>query len=1171
MRTAKRGALGGASNEAGASHRAGVAALLAVYGLLGEPVPWLRSGAPPVLLRMEVDLHVDDVVVDLGDGTRAFMQAKLSAGRKAFEDTVDQWCRAVASGECKPGDELLLVVARTTVTYQSLGDALVSRRDGASPTATAAEHLQQLRRLAAGHGLDASGIQRLLDAAAIRVVDARDNNPGEALGTACLNAAVVSAGNGQAAFRALRAAARTQAEQRATSNQGIWRSWLTDAHLPLTADASGSAAAQLEARDQAIKRYRAEWAQNQDVLPLADLGLGLTSMTAPGMTKNLRATPPGRENKDDRLVDAVRRQGRLFLVGRPGAGKTVASRLIAARWAANDRAPVPVWLRLRDLIPLLPATGPYRLEVRDLIGAAVGDAQPLLTEELLARVEQGQALLVLDALDETLGRRDPVVEAVADLLDRLPADLDVLVTSRHSCLHSAGLLRLPVYRLQDPWHLTGTLDRLLVDVAEQLGDEAADAGWKTERRARIAHSRHAEPDLWRVPLLATLMVLLIAQQLARAVPSGRAGLLQEVIDSSVRLWEMRRTTLTVPDTAPELTADVLLDCFDDIARLVAAHGSTPWQHAHSAVSDRLQQHWGKAPGTAAAAARHILEHWDATAGVFISDTPHGTLTARTRLFAEIGEARWAVRNAAALSEWMDGAAVERPESARLAASLSPLAADALITLAIDQGDGTLDLVHAAIQDGAVFPEAALHTYRQAQLDRLTTFLDRYPPASSEHVIDLSEGQSPRAEFIIRLAGEDLNAAQTEQLCAAAAAMSPRLEAVVTALRLQQEAHRSGRELTDGELDVLQAALEALGDDDAEADLGRIHGSDELIRAAVTHLVPQRPETASAVANIATHITLDTLEWLDVELPRLGHTVTLKTIRQLGSSDALTWLAQSALDMTALFHLLTSLDEEPVTLAPAQAWHLDEAAAFIGVLGMRTVGALKISAAAVRQQPDLTRSLLRLTIKACGYDSTLISAQLRSLSQENPERTNWSLLYQPSTRAPAPGHAAVLIDDYLLLRALRQGNTWLVTLALALAETAQVPSHLGTHLVTELPTLGPRTRLRTAQFLACHWPDLSLPDDDALIRAGAAHARAAALADSLRHRDAHPLLSDPDLLVRQQTARGLTDIPTPELPVLKEALTVPAHQWTCLNCGTVVPAEVGKCECGHTRPRIEISE
>ncbi|MFE1037028.1 hypothetical protein ACFW40_34815 [Streptomyces sp. NPDC058807] len=270
-----------------------MAALLATYGLLGEPVPWLRSNACPVLVRMEADLHVDDVVVDLADGTRAFMQAKLTAGSKAFEDTVDQWCRSVAFGECRPGDELLFVTARTTKTFEDLADALAARRSGASLTASAAKHITKLRQLAATHGLDEPATRRLLDAAAIRALDARDNGPDEALGSACLNAAVVPTGHGQAAFRALRAAARTQAEQRTASDLAVWHGWLTTAQLPLIADAAGAAAARLEAQDQAVRHYREQWARRQDVLPLADLGLGLTSMTVPGMTTDLRATTPG--------------------------------------------------------------------------------------------------------------------------------------------------------------------------------------------------------------------------------------------------------------------------------------------------------------------------------------------------------------------------------------------------------------------------------------------------------------------------------------------------------------------------------------------------------------------------------------------------------------------------------------------------------------------------------------------------------------------------------------------------------------------------------------------------------------------------------------------------------------------------------------------------------------
>ncbi|MER7967155.1 NACHT domain-containing protein [Streptomyces ardesiacus] len=861
----------------------------------------------------------------------------------------------------------------------------------------------------------------------------------------------------------------------------------------------------------------------------------------------------------DRLADTVRRQGRLFLVGRPGAGKTVASRAIAARWAANDRAPVPVWLRLRDLIPLLPTAGPYRLGVRDLLQAAMSDAQPPLKEALRARIEQGRALLVLDALDETLERRDAVVEAVADLLDGLPEELDVLITSRHSCLRSATLLHLPVYELQAPRHLDNTLDQLLSLVAGQLGDRETAQG-TAERRARLAHSRRVEPDLWRVPLLATLMVLLIAQQPPRVLPAGRAALLQEVIDTSVRLWETGRASMT-SNTAFEVTADILVDCFDDIARLVAAEGSAPWQHAHDAVSTRLQQHWGKPAGTAASAARHILEYWDATAGVFLSDAPQGTLTARTRLFAEIGEARWAARDPAALTTWMSEVIVQRPASARLAASLSPAAARALIAHALDSGGELLDLVRAAMKDGAVFDEAALHAYRQAQLDRMETTPDHSPPVPPQVVLDLDEKHCPRAELIVRLAGEDLDAAQTDQLIAAAAAISPRLKAATLALCRQQQAVRRGTNLTDSELDVLQEALEALAEDEAEHDPGRIHGADDLVRAVVTHLLPRRPETASTVADICSDITLDTLEWLEDELPRTGHAALLKAIGHFATPDALSWIKQSAKTLPALFEMVTELEDAPVELTPGQTWHLDEAAAFVNALAVKHFAAMTPPTAA-RQQPELTRRILRLALEANGCDGPLVSAQLRSLRQENPQRPDWGLLYLPSTRTPPTTPTAVDLDDDLIIRILQHDNAWLVALAQPSPDTN---GHLVDRLTAELPALNARTRMQTARFLARHWPALALPDDDPVVRAGTGQAQATADAHSQRHHQLQPLLADPDLLARYQTARCLHDVPPANLPLLEQALATPAQQWTCLDCDATMPANAGNCGGNHPRP------
>ena len=161
----------------------------------------------------------------------------------------------------------------------------------------------------------------------------------------------------------------------------LWRCWLGDAHLPLVADADGAAAARLQAQDEALADYRASRAREVDILPLADLGLGLTSIPVAGLTECLRAAAySGTEDKErsasrGALASIVRRQGRLVLLGRPGTGKTVASRLIVAQWAATAKAPVPVWLRLDALAPLLPAAGPYRIDLAELVRVAVGPDQ----------------------------------------------------------------------------------------------------------------------------------------------------------------------------------------------------------------------------------------------------------------------------------------------------------------------------------------------------------------------------------------------------------------------------------------------------------------------------------------------------------------------------------------------------------------------------------------------------------------------------------------------------------------------------------------------------------------------------------------------------------------------------------------------------------------------------
>lgn len=1171
MQTAKLGALGGAKNEAGATHRAGIAALLVTYGLLGEAVPWLESPSALAMLRMEADLHVDDVVLDLGDGARAFIQAKLSGTDKAFKATVDQWCRAITSGECRPGDELLFIVANAPSTIGRLGDALTTRRSGASLTAPATRQLDRLERLAADRGLGGSATSRLLDAAKIRVLDARDDGPDEALGAACLNAAVVPAGHGRAAFRALRAAARTQAEQRASSDLQTWFSWLTSARLPLVSDAAGVPVARLEAHRQAVIGYRQKWASEQDILPLADLGLGLTSMTVAGATDDLRAVAEAADDRRDQLVDIVRRQGRLLLVGRPGSGKTVASRLVAARWAATDPAPLPVWLRLRDLLPLLPVTGPYRIEATDLVRVAVGAAQPVQQAAVLEYVERGQALLLLDAVDEVLDRRDAVVEALADLLERLPPELDVVVTSRHSSAQAARLLHLPVYELQDPMHLSKTLEQLLYSVADRFARGEDTDVWIADRTRRIKQSRVSEPALWQVPLLATLMVLLIAQR-AAATPTSRAVLLTEVIDSSVHRWEMRRPLPAMPDTDSAQTPDVLLDCFNDIAHLVAAAGSATWQEARDAISTRLQHHWGKPAGTAVAAARHILEYWDATAGVFISDAPQGILTARTRLFAEIGEARWALRDPRSISSWMDDvlANPERRESGRLAASLSPTAARALITRALNDSGPILDLVHDAVVDGAVFEETVLYGYRQAQLARLDAVPDHYPDPSPG-AFNFSRGRSPRAELAARLAADDLDAAQTEQLITAAGGMGARQQPVIIALCAVRQASQRATALTNSELETLEQALLAAGAEQ-EGPPKTPAGLDELVRAAAVHLLPLRPDITSVFVDATRHISVNTAEWLAIELPQLGRQDLCDALAaRRRSPNLIRSLADTFKLIVAPFELFAEFDNTLADLSPAEAWHLDAAAAFIEILGMEEQAAMTPSYA-VQQQPSLTETICRTVLQASGQNAAVVCTQLRSLRNEHPKHPDWGLLYLSSTRTPQNALVLDTLDVDIVIEALTGGNSWLVQLALRLAANAvNLEVSFGQQLLAILLALEPGVRLNTATFLSCRWPNLTLPVQDPAVRAGAARIRARALADAQRHRDAQDLLADPDLLVRKHAARFLRNASPADTAVLDAALATPAQQWTCIHCDVVMPHATECCTQRHPRPEPRLAD
>jgi hypothetical protein len=1096
------------------------------------------------------------------------MQAKLRGDTSALSDTADQWCRAVKSGECRAGDELLLVVASTIGKVEKLAADLRSRRGGAS---LAGDALQILEDLAASNGLNSTETECLLDAAKILALDARDGRPQEDLGAACLDASVVRYGHGRAAFQALRAALQISAGSRAPSNLPLWRRWLDDAHLPLVADADGAVAARLQAQREALAKYRAEWAAEQDILPLADLGLGLTSISVVGLTGCLHAAARrGAEDGEpsatrDTLVSIVRRQGRLVLLGRPGTGKTVASRLIAAQWAATAKAPIPVWLRLDALASLLPPTGPYRVEIAELVRAAVGFDRPSLVTALVEKMESGAALLILDALDEVAHhRRDAVVEAVANLIGNLPADLDIVVTSRHAVERASDTLGLPAYELNDPRDLEQTLNSLLETAAGRFATDMEVDAWLADRRQRIKQSRHAEPDLWRVPLLATLMVLQIAEHPLTAVPASRAGLLENVIDSSVRRWEMSR-----PGANPQLRPDTLLDCFNDIAHVVA-HAEGQWTDALAAVSGRLQAHWGFSPGAAQADARQIVEYWDATAGVFITTVPHGPLQARARLFADFGEARWAVRDSGSVPQWMDEALADtnRWESAQLAAGLSPTAAAALVTRALTRRGDLLDLAHDAVAEGCVIEGQTLHSLRDAQLERLTTLSGRQQrPSKKTNVFQLFS-PPPKARLAVRLANDDLDGTQSTRLLAACKELNAEQAAVIAALSAHRQARQRGTALTTTELNTVQSGLLAPGSRDSWVSTAPLAGTDELVRIAVQHLLPARPEIGPAIVETAWASNFRTAEWLEAELELLDRHDLVHALRERFRLPLPAFL-QDRDFWTAPFPLLSGLADPTADLTPGQAWHLDEAAGFIHALELADIAA-GTAGHAVKRHPALTEELCRLALTSSGLSPSVVTTQLCALSSENPVAPDWGLLFQRGDRTSKVELAPEAISSRLILDALQTGNDWLVTLALTMTlHASEVPDDLPTMLLSALSQLESTARMLAAAVLAMLWPEQDIPTTDPIIRAGVARTKAHLAASADRHSEAADLLEDPDLLVRSEAARQLRNIPANVRPALELHLAVPAAQWTCLHCGAAMASDEDACANRHSRPPVHL--
>ena len=709
---------GGRANEAGSLHRSGVAAYLAAHGLAGrgvEAADYPANGPAPVALSFETGEAVDDIRCVLADGTVLRLQAKRACGAdRHLTATVSQWARQ-ADG-LQRGDKIGLATADPRGSVMHLGAALRRRRRSVPGQLLRGEEqaLEAVeRRLPAG-----TPVESILQAAIVMAVTVSScHDEGFRSVANLLDGTVVAPGCGSAAIEALQRAFQGQAVEGTGSSIDDWLQILAQAGLEVFADGEGPTGPRRRAELDAVTAYRAYLALRDGIVEYSLVAEDLPPMTYEPLAESLRVRADG--HPVGGFLETAQRWPRMLLTGLPGMGKSTALEQAAARWAADERAPVPIVVRLREVAQRNPRhAGDVTLSVLiEVATASVPEDERVPLRRALQRAAiSGEAVLLLDGLDECRDRRPVIADGLAAVAGQLPGSTGIIIATRDIGLRAAARLNMPEARLREPGWLKSLCARLLCHAADAHRVPEADREqWVRVREQRLEGLINRHPALYRIPLFTVLATLLIARPAGRTSPSGRAQLLADAVQAMVDRWEFGRLSET--DPRHDIEAGMLLDGYTEIAHAwMSQPGGCRASDATRRVEGMLVGQWGLAQRQARERAEIIRWFWDHYVGVFVASGTADAIQPRSRIFAEIGAAMWVAshNDVATRREWLSAALAEgdNREPVVLAGALSGAVAGELIAVADRASDpsarsrGVLWAV-AAMTDGARPPAEAL--------------------------------------------------------------------------------------------------------------------------------------------------------------------------------------------------------------------------------------------------------------------------------------------------------------------------------------------------------------------------------------------------------------------------------------------------------------------------------
>ncbi|HEX8139887.1 MAG TPA: NACHT domain-containing protein [Pyrinomonadaceae bacterium] len=242
------------------------------------------------------------------------------------------------------------------------------------------------------------------------------------------------------------------------------------------------------------------------------------------MSADPDAPPP--EAKRINGLRLVREKGNLFILGKPGAGKTTFLKYIALQAADQNIDKIPIFVSLKEWSDSGSKLLPFITERFDICDFP--EAQPFV-EELL---KSGNAIVLFDGLDEVnqeSGQRDKQMRAINNFVEKY---------DRTQCLITCRIAASD-YSFQ-PFTYVEIADFTERQIKKFVGnwfhndEETRDKFLKEFAKGDNKGLR----DLARTPLLLTLLCLAFNETLT--FPQRRVEIYQEAIDALLKKWDSSR-------------------------------------------------------------------------------------------------------------------------------------------------------------------------------------------------------------------------------------------------------------------------------------------------------------------------------------------------------------------------------------------------------------------------------------------------------------------------------------------------------------------------------------------------------------------------------------------------------------------------------------------------------